>query len=63
MEAAHTHRSGDVYKITKEICGKTNKQISAIRDKNETLLTNEKMIRERFKEHFEDVLNQDLIEP
>ena len=63
MEAAHANRSGELYKITNKICGKTKKQVGAIRDKNGSLLTNEKDIINRLKEHFEEVLNQNLKDP
>jgi len=47
-----------VYDITKRICKERPKQIDSVKDKNGKLLTNEKEVKMRWKEHFHEVLNR-----
>ena len=58
-EAARKGEQGTVYRITKKISGKFKSGSSVIRDKNGNILTKERGIQERWKEHFEEVLNRE----
>ncbi|KAL5007014.1 hypothetical protein ScPMuIL_015820 [Solemya velum] len=49
---------GDVYQLTKKLCGEKNSTNIPVRNKQGTLLTAEKDQEIRWTEHFEEVLNR-----
>jgi len=55
--AAKTNDMGTLYKITKELCKKKRQSVAGVRDKDGKLLIEEDQILQRWKEHFEEVLN------
>lgn len=57
-KAASDQRMGDVYQITKKLCGKKNSTNIPVRNKQGTLLTAEKDQEIRWTEHFKEVLNR-----
>ena len=57
--AARGNKIGDLYRLTKQIVQTKRNAMTAIRDKCGKLLTNEEEILERWKEHFDEVLNVD----
>jgi hypothetical protein len=56
-DAANNNDMGTLYKITKELCHKKRLTTAGVRDKNGKLLIEEDGILQRWKEHFEEVLN------
>jgi hypothetical protein len=56
-DAANSNDMRTLYKITKELCYKKRQSTTGVRDKNGTLLIEEEQILQRWKEHFEEVLN------
>jgi hypothetical protein len=58
-DAAVRGEQGNVYKITKRVCGKYKRNTRGpIKDKLGTLLTSAKQQEERWAEHFREVLNR-----
>ena len=57
-KAATDQRMGDVFQITKKLCGKKSNINIPVRNKQGTLLTSEKEQEERWTEHFKEVLNR-----
>ena len=58
-EAAARGEQGNVYKITKRVCGRFKGNVGGpIKDKQGKLLTTEKEQDERWAEHFREVLNR-----
>ena len=58
-EAAGRGEQGTVYRITKRISAKFKGGSSVLRDKDGNILIKERDIQERWKEHFEEVLNRE----
>ena len=56
--AAARGQLSTVYKITKQLCKTSSKQIVPVKDKSGVVLTSEKEQAERWVEHFREVLNQ-----
>ena len=56
-KAAAEQRMGDLYQITRKLCGKRRNTNMSVRDKHGNLLTSEQQIQERQNEQFEEVLN------
>ena len=54
-KAASEQRMGDVYQITKKLCGQKRNTNMPVRDKQGALITSEKEQESRWKEHFEEV--------
>lgn len=57
-KAASEQRMGDIYQITKKLCGQKINACMSVRDKQGTLITSENEQEKRWKEHFEEVLNR-----
>lgn len=57
-KAASEQRMGDLYQITKKLCGQGRKTNMPVKDKQGKLITSEKEQDDRWKEHFEEVLNR-----
>lgn len=57
-KAASEQRMGDVYQITKKLCGQKRNACMPIRDKQGTMITSQKEQEKRWKEHFEEKLNR-----
>ena len=58
--AAARGEQGQLYKITRQICGKFHPSTNApIKDKQGKLLTNEKEQNQRWTEHFNEILNRE----
>ncbi len=49
---------GEVFEITKTLSGSKKTSVNAVTDKDGNLLTEETAKRERWKEHFEEILNR-----
>ena len=47
-----------MYQITKQLCGKNQPHNSAVKDKNGKILTAERDVIDRWRRHFEEVLNR-----
>ena len=56
--AAKLNQMGTLYKITKQLCNDKATPPSGVRSKDGNLLTQEDLVRERWKEHFQEVLNR-----
>ena len=56
--AAKLNQMGTLYKITKQLCNDRATPPAGVRSKNGNLLTQEDLVRERRKEHFQEVLNR-----
>ena len=56
-EAAKKNEMGTLHKITDTICGKKHSKSVGVRTKDGKLLTQEDEVRERWEEHFTEVLN------
>ena len=57
-KAAQTGNMKNVYDITKKLCKDQSKNIGVVKSKDGTILSKESEIRERWKEHFNEVLNR-----
>jgi hypothetical protein len=57
-EAARRRELSTVYQITRRLCNQKPTTSGPVRDKQGKLLTNEKDKEQRWKEHFEEVLNR-----
>ena len=58
-EAANKGEQGNLYKITKVICGKNRPSPNLpIKDKQGKLITSENEMEERWTEHFKEILNR-----
>ena len=57
QDAANTGNQREVWRHIKILSGKTQKHTSAVRDKNGNFITDPKGKLERWKEHFEELLN------
>ncbi|KAL9986674.1 hypothetical protein ACROYT_G000848 [Oculina patagonica] len=60
--AAQNQEQGTVYRITKQICGGQRTGKAPICSKQGALLTTEKEQEERWAEHFQEVLNKEVLE-
>ena len=56
--AAKLNQIGTLYKITKQLCNDRSTPPAGVRSKSGNLLTQEDLVRERWKEHFQEVLNR-----
>ena len=57
-EAAGNGRMKELYEITKKLCNEKGRTTNAVKDKAGNLLTDDKGRKQRWKEHFEEVLNR-----
>ena len=57
-KAAQTGNMKSVYDVTKKLCKDQSKNIGVVKNKDGTILSKESEIRERWKEHFNEVLNR-----
>ena len=57
-DAARRERMKSVYDATRRLCSEPPKKIDAVRNKAGKLLTNEDEVRQRWKEHFTEILNR-----
>ena len=57
-EAARVGNTAKLYKITKKLSGKSQSKSNPIKDRHGNKITNDKEVAERWKEHFQQVLNQ-----
>ena len=57
QDAAEMGQMKTVYEATRKLCKGFPKKIGMVKDKNGNLLTDEHKIRDRWKEHFTEVLN------
>jgi hypothetical protein len=57
-KAAQTGNMKSVYDVTKKMCKEQSKNIGVVKSKDGTILSKESEIRERWKEHFNEVLNR-----
>jgi hypothetical protein len=55
---AQTGNMKSVYDVTKKLCKDQSKIIGVVKNKDGTILPKESEIRERWKEHFNEVLNR-----
>ena len=63
QEAANKGEQGELYKITKQICGKfVSSSSGPVKDKLGNLLTTENEIESRWTEHFQELLNRPIPE-
>ena len=56
--AASNQRMGQVYQVVKQLCNKKTNKSMPIKDKQNNTLSSEKEQKERWKEHFQEVLNR-----
>ena len=56
--AAKLNQIGTLYKITKQLCNDRAAPPAGVCSKNGNLLTQEDLVRERWKAHFQEVLNR-----
>ncbi|XP_076090000.1 uncharacterized protein LOC143062030 [Mytilus galloprovincialis] len=56
--AASNQRMGHVYQVVKQLCNKKTNKSMPIKDKQNNTLSSEKEQKERWKEHFQEVLNR-----
>ena len=56
--AAKLNQIGILYKITKQLCNDRAAPPAGVCSKNGNLLTQEDLVRERWKAHFQEVLNR-----
>ncbi|VDI26135.1 Hypothetical predicted protein [Mytilus galloprovincialis] len=49
---------GQVYQVVKQLCNKKTNRSMPIKDKQNNTLSSEKEQKERWKEHFQEVLNR-----
>ena len=56
--AAKLNQMGTLYKITKQLCNDRATPPAGVRSKNGNFLTQEDLVRERWKDHFQEVLNR-----
>ena len=56
--AAKLNQMGTLYKITKQLCNDTATPPAGVRSNNGNLLTQEDLVRERWKKHFQEVFNR-----
>ena len=61
-EAACNGRMKEVYDITKTLCDDKCKTTNAVKDKCRNIITEGLARRERWKEHFEEILNRPIPE-
>jgi hypothetical protein len=59
-KAAGGGRMKELYEITKTLSNEKSKTVNAVKDKSGNLLTEETARRERWREHFEDILNRPI---
>ncbi len=59
QDAAEVGQIKTVYEATRKLCNDFAKKIGMVKDKNGNLLTDEYKIRDRWKEHFTEVLNRE----
>ncbi len=59
QDAAEMGQMKTVYEATRKLCNDFPKKIGMVKDKNGKLLTEEQEIRDRWKEHFMEVLNRE----
>ncbi|VDI07730.1 Hypothetical predicted protein [Mytilus galloprovincialis] len=57
-KAASKQRMGDLYQITKKLCGQKRNTNMPLKDKQGNLITSEKEQENRWNEHFKEVLNR-----
>ena len=57
-KAAGGGKMKELFEITKTLCNERSKSVNAVKDKSGNLLTEETVRRERWKEHFEEILNR-----
>ena len=60
-EAENAYKKGNmrgVYDSTKRLCNSQQKSMDAVKDKKGRLITTEREVMERWKEHFQEVLNR-----
>lgn len=57
-DAAKHGQMKSVYDATRRLCSEPSKRIDAVRNKAGKLLTNENEVRQRWKEHFAEILNR-----
>ncbi|VDI48062.1 blast:Craniofacial development protein 2 [Mytilus galloprovincialis] len=57
-DAASNQRMGQVYQVVKQLCNKKTNKSMPIKDKQNNTLSSEKEQKERWKEHFQEVLNR-----
>ena len=60
QRAAENGQMKTVYDITKTICNDKPRQAAGVKDKAGTLITEEKGKKDRWKEHFEEILNREI---
>ena len=58
--AAENGRQKELYSIVKQLTGQHKKQTAAVKNKNGDLIKNKRDRMERWKEHFQDVLNREV---
>ena len=58
QEASERGDLRKMYKITKQLSGKSQPQSAAVKDKNGLILTAERDVIDRWRRHFEEVLNR-----
>ena len=57
--AAKDNNNSDLYRLSRQIVQAKTNMVTAVRDRHGKLLLNGEEILERWKEHFEEVLNVD----
>ena len=61
-KAAGGGKMKELFEITKTLCNERSKSVNAVKDKSGNLLTEETVRRERWKKHFEEILNRPVPE-
>ena len=56
--AAKLKQTGTLYKITKHLCSDRATPPAGVRSKDDNLLTQEYLVRDRWKKHFKEFLNR-----
>ena len=55
--AAQQNNMKELYDTTRKLCNKQKKQTIGVRKKDGTLVTEEEQVMQRWKEHFQEILN------